>query len=669
MSTTQVGARMWQRVYAVGLMALVLIATGATAQQAPKVDTAEAALQELVNGLIGVEEADVDRETLAYRTNFPLAKLNLRKARLRARSPWGATAGAVQELVQQGLDALDRLDKGRPYYAQKGKLTDLAYIADCDGTVQPYYLHLPENYDPSQDWPLIVFLHGYVPSISVLDPWVLGEDVCQIAEDNGCILLIPYGRRNTDFQGVGEVDVLAATDQVKSIYSIDEGRVYISGVSMGGMGAWNMALRHPGMYAAACPMSGHTDMHVWWRGVLPNWPVSRDDIPPFRRFLVEWDNPVDLVMNGRNQPMFVQHGELDRLIPVTQSRTMVQAAADLGIDIKFHEFTGESHYIYWELPCFKNAWGWVKDFALEPGPERITYKTYSLEYDTSYWLQIADFIQWGRPATVDCRVTDGGAGLTITTDNIRLLKIDVQQAPLQKIEDFDVVLNGKPMQARATANWDLYVPCNNTAVEERDWPPRKRKGLCGPVEEVFDTAFVVVAGLSGDAKQDEHNATNAVQWATEWDQFADGLPRLMTDADVTDEDISKYNLVLFGTPKTNSVLARIADKLPIRIGEGPGDAGAATPCYTVGGKTYEGQNLGLVMCYPNPLAPERYVAIYSGELYGKKCGINHKHDLIPDFIVFKGDQDNYDDTNQHVVAGYFDMDWKLNESLTWISEQ
>ena len=67
---------------------------------------------------------------------------------------------------------------------------------------------VPADYDPARRWPLIVFLHGYVPDTSLIKPWVLQEAKERVAADNGAILLTPYGRRNSDFQGVGEVDVL-----------------------------------------------------------------------------------------------------------------------------------------------------------------------------------------------------------------------------------------------------------------------------------------------------------------------------------------------------------------------------------------------------------------------------------------------------------------------------
>jgi hypothetical protein len=189
------------------------------------------------------------------------------------------------------------------------------------------------------------------------------------------------------------------------------------------------------------------------------------------------------------------------------------------------------------------------------------------------------------------------------------------------------------------------------------WPPRKRHGLCGPVEEVFDSRFLVVVGTHGPTGQAAHSRQLAAQWIQDWSAFAGSHPRVRLDERVTEEDLANANLVLFGTPATNSVLARIAARLPVGIGD---------HSYTIGGKTYAGPDLGLAMCYPNPLSPNQYVAIYSGERYGAKCGTGHKFDLLPDFLVFSANHANYDDTNRHEVAGYFDMNWQVSPDTTWI---
>jgi hypothetical protein len=192
------------------------------------------------------------------------------------------------------------------------------------------------------------------------------------------------------------------------------------------------------------------------------------------------------------------------------------------------------------------------------------------------------------------------------------------------------------------------------------WLPRKRKGLCGPVEEVFDGPFLVVPGTGGAGADQERVRRNAMTWIQEWDRFADGIPRIRVDSELTTAEIRAHNLVLFGGPETNSVVAAIAPRLPLRLGE---------ESFGLGDESWTGRNLGAVLCYPNPLAPDRYVLIYAGELYGRNCGINHKHDLLPDFLVFRSDAFSFDETNEHLAAGYFDVDWQPAEDLTWTRSQ
>jgi len=82
-------------------------------------------------------------------------------------------------------------------------------------------------------------------------------------------------------------------------------------------------------------------------------------------------------------------------------------------------------------------------------------------------------------------------------------------------------------------------------------------------------------------------------------------------------------------------------------------------------RTFEGANMGLVLCYPNPDQPDRYVLVYSGELYGRKLSINHKHDMLPDFLIFDSTRFTVGDTEANVFGGWFDVDWRLSPALAW----
>lgn len=620
--------------------------------------------------------AAAERRSDVFRTCFPLARLALKKAEL-AQPYAGAPVGSY---VEEGFEFLARLERGEEVRAKPGTVHEGAYVAANDGTVQPYFLYLPEQYKADCQWPLIVFLHGYVPSISVLRPWVLGETTCSIAARYGCAVLIPYGRRNTDFQGVGEIDVLETIDLVTELYALDPDRVLLSGTSMGGAGAWNLMLRHPGRFAGAAPISGQTDMHAWWPRVLPDWPAKRSDLIPFRRFMVEWDNPVDFPENARGQAIFVQHGELDHLIPVEQSREMVRRAAGKGIRIFYHEFVGQGHYIYWDDECFVKSWRWLARLPPPSPPQHLSFTTYSLEYNRAFYVTVTDFEQWGIPAHVECRIpAQADTHFEVAARNVAAFEIDVRACPIPVRERYVLVVNGRRRELPVENGERLVWRRPRTQPEQGDarpvppeapdgeqatpaeppaarWPPRKRHGLSGPIEEAFDTPFLGVVGTDGGEELRNRAQDNAARWAREWDAFADGKPRFKTDADVTEDDIQRFNLILFGTPESNSVLARMAAKLPVKIGD---------RSYAMGEESWEGPTLGLVFCYPNPLAPGRYVVVYSGTLYGERLSNNHKHDLLPDFLVFRGDRFSFDGTNEHVVGGFFDMNWTPAPRLTW----
>lgn len=648
----------WQVLVSLALLAAVCAGQAVDIPAAPDVAAAPMPkLTDLEQAIARYENLDWQPANPSERTLIPYAMLQVKKAHTASRSTYyNLGSAATATLTKQGLTALDLATQGKTLKARPGTLCELAYIASNDHTVQPYYLYLPQNFDAARKWPLLVFLHGYVPTTSVIDPWVLSDDSFRTAERNGFIFLTVYGRRNTDFQGVGELDVEEAIREVSELYPIDLDRVHLTGVSMGGAGCYYIGLRRPGRYASFTSMDGQTDMHAWWPVILRDWPASRDDIPPFRRWLVEWDNPVDLVMNARNQRFFVLHGERDPLVSVNQSRDFVKLAKDQGIELAYYEVPGAGHYIYWEPEIFEKAWSWQKDLRRDPRPRRVTFKTFSLEYDRAFWCRIRDFVRWGVPATIDVTVSEDGSTVTAKTENVRLLAIDPAVAPIRNADGLKAMVNGSEKPVQRNAAGELEIACDNAPIPEATWPPRKQHGLSGPVEEAFDTPFVVVTGTTGIASQDQGLAAQVETWADEWDRFADGRPPVLLDSQVTDEVIQRRSLILFGTPQTNSVLARLHDRLPLKIGR---------ERFEVAGKVYAGADLGLVMCYPNPLNPKRYVVIYSGKPYGEKCGANHKHDLLPDFIVFSTRRFSYDDTNEHEVAGFFDMNWRLAPELTW----
>ena len=131
----------------------------------------------------------------------------------------------------------------------------------------PYHLHVPATLRPGTKYPLVIFLHGW--SDVTLDThkgfpkgiWSLP----QVQAKHPHILFVPRFRTNADAWVHDDYrkmvmkaldDLLREFNQDPNKTGIDADRVYLTGFSMGGMGAWDYLKHEPNRFAAVCPLSG-----------------------------------------------------------------------------------------------------------------------------------------------------------------------------------------------------------------------------------------------------------------------------------------------------------------------------------------------------------------------------------------------------------------------------
>ena len=633
-------------------VSLGLLAGPRVIAQEPETDAANpqarARLARLEDAVAAAQRTGGASQSRAYLVDYPLARLKARIADFvlsNANRPWLTGGRDADTELREGFAALDLLAQGKAADQVKGGRLELAYECDVDGTAQPFYVFLPPKYDPARPTPLVVFLHGYVPEITIADPWVPSETEFGAAGDLGAIFMVPYGRRNTDFVAVGEVDVLDAIRATERLYRIDPDRVYLMGVSMGGYGTWNIGLRHPQEFAALGPVSGQADMAAWLRRPF-------DQMPWWKVWQYQWDNPIELADNAVAIPSHLMWGALDALIPVQHGRMLVQRLKDLDAPVTYVEVPDESHYVYWGPLVYDTTMNWFADQRRDLWPRHVRYRTWSLRYDTAYWVTINQFEEWGRDALIDVRVQPDQR-IEVQTTNVAAYTLTLNDRLLDPAKRFVVTTNGKTsFEGTLSDDAPLTVHLDDAYVRDKANGLWKRKGLCGPIEDAYNYPFMVVRGV-GEA------ATAADRFADEWDLYADGKPRIRDASKVTDADIARYNLVLFGRPGENAVTKRIADRLPIKF---DGDA------FVVAGRKFNGDNVGAAFIYPNPLNPERYVVVQAGPLWGQSLDINHKFDLMPDFIIYN-DEIEKDKTDHALCAGFFDRRWQLSDKLTWTPEE
>ena len=132
----------------------------------------------------------------------------------------------------------------------------------------------------------------------------------------------------------------------------------------------------------------------------------------------------------------------------------------------------------------------------------------------------------------------------------------------------------------------------------------------------------------------------------EFPKWLRGDAPVKLDSEVSDADIANSNLILFGDPGSNALIARVLKKLPLSW---------TAETLEIGGKSYPaGANLPALI-YPNPLNPERYVVLNSGHTFHEPEFRGTNALLYPrlgDWAVLPVDG------GEPVTAGFFDEHWK-----------
>ncbi|MEP7340764.1 MAG: prolyl oligopeptidase family serine peptidase [Acidobacteriota bacterium] len=240
---------------------------------------------------------------------------------------------------------LDQIAKGEnPLRAKRGDI-HWAYRSAVDETLQPYRIYVPAGYDAKRKWPLVVALHGMGGDENSFFASYNNGEIKRIAEARGYIIACPKGRAPASmYMGTAERDVLDVIKEVKREYAIDDDRVYLMGHSMGGYGSWSVAVNNPDLFAAIGPISGGGTPLV---------------IPKLKGIA--------------HVPWIVIHGDKDPTVSVEESRRMVKAGKDLGIEIKYIEVPGGDHSSI-AVPAFKDIFDWFDAHKRQPAGAKAAAK-------------------------------------------------------------------------------------------------------------------------------------------------------------------------------------------------------------------------------------------------------------------------------------------------------
>ena len=556
-----------------------------------------------------------------------------------------------------GLERAGQLAEGHlPWRSASGSRV-LAYVSRVDGSVQPYAVTLPDDYgaEPDKRWPVHLVLHGRGDTLNEVS-FIHQHDGKPLKEPIGWIQLDVFGRTNNAYRWSGETDVFEALKALSRLYRIDEQRVTLWGFSMGGAGAWHLGLHHPDRWSSVGAGAGFVD--------TVNYLKLKERLPELQQKLIRIYDAVDVAENAFNVPTIGYGGELDKQLVAAQ--TMTAKGEALGVPIRLLVGPGVEHK--WHPDSLKEFLAFHAEHTETgkprfPHPQELRFVTPTLRYNTCFWATIEEQIAPYAPSRVAARIDGNQDSVSVQTQNIAALQIDRNIAETIEID------GNPPSALRAAA--DGLLPGVVFVRESDRWRAldhqsslkflansdrRKRKGLQGPIDDAFMDSFLCVRP-TGMPWHEEHAAWaewTLERFSREFDKWLRGQVPLVNDTQVTPEQMAEQNLILFGDPGSNAVLAKVIDQLPVKWTKTE---------LVVAGQTYDPAAHAVVLIFPNPLAPHRYVVVNSGHTFHEaefKASNATLYPRLGDMAVLKFErQANGRYVESVLQADVFDSSWEL----------
>jgi len=252
---------------------------------------------------------------------------------------------SIEEWMDEIKTLIERVEEGEPAFFPLGSVGRYAHRSKIDGTLQPYSIYVPRDYDKEVPIALFVVLHG-----SGVDEVSYAVNVARLISQARVqlkipkmMMIAPQARGLSDwYLGDSGKDVIECIEHVQKLYHVDKRNIIIHGFSMGGYGAWRLSLLYPDLFKAAVILSG---------AIVP---------PPFSK----GENILDLLDKADREKLnyFIVHGAKDNAVPVEAARRAVQKLEELGIPHEYIEIRNAYHtgYNRW-VEIFK----WLKNLIEE----------------------------------------------------------------------------------------------------------------------------------------------------------------------------------------------------------------------------------------------------------------------------------------------------------------
>jgi pimeloyl-ACP methyl ester carboxylesterase len=262
---------------------------------------------------------------------------------------------------------------------------------------------VPPGHDRMKPGPLLVLLHPWNGSIWTYAAY---SELLDEAAKRDVVLLLPSGLGNSLYTAPAEDEALRALEALASQVAIDRSRVSIAGASMGGAGATTIGFHAPDRFASVTSFFGDAkyDLGTYVKAIL------KDEAGAHRV------NALDVVDNARGVPVWMIHGEDDRVSPIAQSEILARALEQHGYGVRFDRAPGMGHAGALVAKYGRELVAKASTVRATERPARVTYRGVRPEDRGAYGVSFAR--ARGGDAFVDIERTSDGSIRVRAAENV-----------------------------------------------------------------------------------------------------------------------------------------------------------------------------------------------------------------------------------------------------------
>lgn len=206
------------------------------------------------------------------------------------------------------------------------------------GAEYRYEVYVPRDWTLSRPWPVMVALHGggeygtdgLAPTVGAL-----AKAIRQHPDRFPAVVVFPHAHPGASgWQGVNGEAAMKEVDGALREFHGDRARVYLTGYSAGGNGAWWLAYHNPHRFAAAVIVCGFVTAFTGRQSHIEYPPIAPASAA----------DPYGEIARGIGaMPIWLVHGDADRNVSVEESRHMLAALKAAGGDARYTELPGVDH--------------------------------------------------------------------------------------------------------------------------------------------------------------------------------------------------------------------------------------------------------------------------------------------------------------------------------------